>query len=107
MNHSNTNQQHRYELSSTEARKVMHEILRETLSGSGGRKAKDAFYPVGLKFDSKSCIGQISIGWSVGVALCNSGAVYDGVRVAKRTGISIISLKISHSLVLESSEYYC
>ena len=65
-----------YELSSTEARKVMHEILRDTLSGSGGRKAKDAFYPVGLKFDSKSCIGQISIGWSVGVALCNSGAVY-------------------------------
>ena len=65
-----------YELSSTEARKVMHEILRDTLAGSGGRKAKDAFYPVGLKFDSKSCIGQISIGWSVGVALCNSGAVY-------------------------------
>ena len=66
-----------YELSSTEARKVIHEILRETLSGSDGRKANDAFYPVGLKFDSKSCIGQIAIGWNSGVALCNSGAVYE------------------------------
>jgi len=68
-----------YELSSTEARKVIHEILHETLSsgGAGNRKARDAFYPVGLRFDSKSCIGQISIGWNVSVALCNSGAVYE------------------------------